>query len=76
MTESITKIIDKPKYWEYAKAINKKVFGKHEKGIRNKASQVDLQKISDMEKFITQSIDLGIIRNENQLMSVINAYRV
>src|SRR5699024_9301941 len=41
-----------------------------------KASQKNLQKITDIEKFITQSIEIGVIQNEKHLMTVINKYKI
>lgn len=76
MTRSISSVVKNPQYWKYAKSINLKVFGRHEKGIRNKASQEELQKISDIEKFIVQSIEIGVIQNENHLNRVIERYKV
>lgn len=76
MTSAIKGIITTPNYREYNIAINKKVFGKHESGIRNTATQAELFAISDIEKFITQSISMGIITNEFQLLHVINKYQI
>jgi hypothetical protein len=52
-------------------AINNKVFGKHMAGMRNLASAKELRKIADIEKFIKQSIDMGFIRNENDVIKAI-----
>ena len=76
MTQAIRRVVPNPKYWEYSRAINKKVFGRHERNIRNKASQKNLQKITDIEKFITQSIEIGVIQNERNLMAVIDKYKI
>lgn len=76
MTSAIKGIITTPNYREYNIAINKKVFGKHESGIRNTATQAELFVISDIEKFITQSINMGVITNELQLLHVINKYQI
>ena len=76
MTSAIKSIIEFPKYRDYNISINKRIFGKHESGIRNTATQSELFLISDIEKFITQSISLGIITNEFQLNKVISNYSI
>lgn len=75
LTSSIKTIIKEPKYSEYFKAINSKVFGRHEKGIRDTASSDELRIISDIEKFLTQSIGMGMIQNENHLLKAISLYK-
>lgn len=75
LTSAIKNIVEEPKYSEYFKAINSKVFGKHEKGIRDTASADQLRKISDIEKFLTQSIGMGMIQNEKHLLTAIDLYR-
>lgn len=76
MTSAIKKAITEPDYREYNIAINKKVFGKHVNGIRNTATQNELFAISDIEKFIAQSINMGIVKNERQLYKVIDRYEI
>lgn len=76
MTSAIKSIIQNPNYREYNIQINKKVFGRHESGIRDTASEDQLRMITDFEKFITQSINIGIIKNENQLLKVIERFEV
>ena len=76
MTSAIKSIIVNPNYREYNIRINKKVFGRHESGIRDTASEDQLRMITDIEKFITQSINMGIIKNESQLFKVINMFEV
>lgn len=75
MNALIKNIIPNPNYSKYATAINKKVFGEHIRGIRNLASASELRKISDIEKFISNSIEMGIIKNEKQLLFVIEQYK-
>lgn len=76
MTSAIKKAIAEPDYREYNIAINKKVFGKHVSGIRNTATQDELFAISDIEKFITQSINIGIVKTERQLYKIIDRYEI
>lgn len=55
-------------YPQMAKALNWVVFGRHEKGIRNYASQEQLDEISDIEKSLSFSIDMGYIKSFEDLI--------
>lgn len=68
MNEAIKKIIPTPDYRKYSIAINEKVFGKHLTGMRNLASAQELKKITKIEQFIKQGIDIGMIKNDEQIM--------
>lgn len=74
MNSAIKGVLKHPNYPMYAKLINEKVFDKHMRGIRNLASSKELRKIADIEKFVTNSISMGIIKNEDQLKFVIKNY--
>lgn len=76
MNDSIKKIIPNPEYFKYAIAINERVFGKHFAGMRNLASANELKKITKIEQFITQGIDLGMIKNETQVLYTIKTLNV
>jgi hypothetical protein len=67
MNKKIKSIIVEPNYPEIAKMINIKVFGEHLSGMRNLASSKELRKIDDIEKQIISAIDMGWIKNENDL---------
>lgn len=75
MNSSIKSIVDNPDYAKYARAINEKVFGQHQTGMRNLASSKELRKISDIEKFIIQSIEFGFLRCENDVLNAIKNFR-
>lgn len=76
MNRAINKIVPNPNYPLYSKKINEKVFGQHISGMRNTASQDDLQKIIDIEKFIIQCIHMEIIKDENALLKIIENYNL
>jgi len=76
MNESISKIIQEPNYPLYAREINLRVFGRHEKGIRDTATAEELRKIADIEKFIGQSINLGMCQTEAQVVRIIQNYKL
>jgi hypothetical protein len=68
MNTKIKSIISNPNYSEYAKLINRKVFGKHITGMRNLASSIELKKIAEIEKTVINAIDMGWIKNEADLI--------
>lgn len=68
MNAAISSIIKTPNYPEYARLINKKVFGQHISGMRNLASAKELRKISDIEKQIIMAIERGWIKNEKDIL--------
>ena len=74
MNTAIKKIIQNPDYKKYSIAINEKVFGKHLTGMRNLASASELKKITKIEQFISQGINIGMIKNNDQIMYSINNY--
>ncbi len=76
MTAEISKIIPNPDYPLICKTINEKIFGYHQKEIRNTATQELLLQLTDFQKFITQSIKMKIVRTENDLFRLINLYQV
>ena len=75
MNGAIKNLLEKPDYPKFAKAINNKVFGKHITGMRNLASAKELRKIADIEKFITQSIEMGFLRSEEDILMAIEKYQ-
>ena len=74
MNTSIKSIVDNPNYPEYAKLINEKVFGLHQTGMRNLASAKELRKITEIEKQVIKAIEMGWMKNENDLMNLIRSY--
>jgi hypothetical protein len=68
MNAAIKKVIPKPDYRKYSIAINERVFGKHMTGMRNLASSEELKKIIKIEQFVSQGIEIGMIKNDDQIM--------
>ena len=71
MNNAIKSIIPNPEYPKYAIAINKKVFGTHLSGMRNLATAQELKKITKIEQFITNAIEMGMIRTDEQILKTI-----
>lgn len=74
MNSAIKEVIQNPDYPKFAKAINSKVFGQHQTGMRNLASAKELRQIADIEKFVTQSIKMGFLRSEANILKAIETY--
>ena len=74
MNNAIKKIILNPDYKKYAIAINQRVFGKHLTGMRNLASAQELRKITKIEQFISQGINMNMIKDESQTMYAIGNF--
>lgn len=74
MNNAIKKIIPNPDYKKYAIAINERVFGKHLTGMRNLASAQELRKITKIEQFISQGINMNMIKDERQTMYAIGNF--
>jgi hypothetical protein len=74
MNAAIKSVVEKPNYSNYAMAINEKVFGIHQTGMRNLASAKELRKIADIEKFITNAIEQKWINTETQIIAAIMNY--
>lgn len=74
MNNAIKKIIPNPDYKKYAIAINQRVFGKHLTGMRNLASAQELRKITKIEQFISQGINMNMIKDESQTMYAIGNF--
>lgn len=55
-------------YFEATMKLNKIVFGKHEKDIRNKATALELKELHDVQVFIANICELGYINTFQELL--------
>ncbi len=62
-----------PNYSGVAVALNKKVFGKHELGIRNKASKEELAELRRLEDNVAFAIDHGFLKTSEDVINAISA---
>lgn len=76
MNAAIKSVIRHPDYAKFAREINMKVFGTHQTGMRNIASSKELRKIADIEKFIINAIELGMIKTEQGILNAIKMYKM
>jgi len=74
MNNAIKSIVVNPDYKKYAIAINERVFGKHLTGMRNLASAQELKKITKIEQFISQGINMKMIKDDVQIMYAISHF--
>lgn len=75
MNRAIKSVLGNPDYPKFSIAINNKVFGYHQTGMRNIASAKELRKIADIEKFIINSIEAGFIKDEASILKAIYNYK-
>lgn len=68
--------IPQPNYPEIAKALNTKVFGKHETSIRNKGSQKQLSELTRIEDNIAYCINKGFFKTNEDVLNAINEFEV
>ena len=58
-------------YKKLAKALNYKIFGRHEAGIRNLATKEDLKKLYELESKLAFLCDMGYINTFNEIINTI-----
>jgi hypothetical protein len=59
-------------YVKLAKALNHKIFGRHETGIRNLATKEQLQKLYELESNLAFAIDMGYIAKFDDVINALN----
>lgn len=75
LTSAAQRFIDVD-YIRLAKGLNYVVFGKHENGMRQLASQAQLKELTDLQLKLAFAIDMGYIKTFDHLMeSIVNIYR-
>ena len=60
---------DGTQFMELAKELNHIVFGRHEAGIRNTGTKDQLKELANIEENMAFAIDMGYIKNYDQLIS-------
>lgn len=62
-------------YKKLATLLNKKIFGKHEYGLRNKGSEKELYNLKMLESGLAFSIEQGYIKNMSEVESAIQKFK-
>ena len=63
--------IESPDYKGIAIELNKRIFGRHETGIRNTASKEELEELTRLEDRIAFAIDRGFIKTTDEIIKAI-----
>lgn len=63
--------IQSPDYTRIAIELNKRIFGKHETGIRNTGSKEELEELTRLEDRVAFAIDRGYIKTNDQIIDAI-----
>lgn len=74
LSKSVSKFPDAD-YRALAKSLNHVVFGRHESGIRNFASEDQLVELNRLESNLSFAVDAGLIKSFAELMNHINTLR-
>jgi hypothetical protein len=56
-------------YCQLAKGLNYIIFNKHEENLRQKASEIQLKQLTDLQKQLAFSIDMGYIKSFDELIN-------
>lgn len=68
-TKELKEKFKEPNYANIATEINKVVFGKHELGIRQLATEQQLKKLTDFEKLLAYALQNDFLRTEQELIN-------
>lgn len=66
---SAVQIFNKVNYSQLAKGLNYIIFGKHETGLRQIATQKQLQELTELQKQLAFAIDMGYIKSFDELLN-------
>lgn len=72
LRSALAKYIQQPNYPEINKMLNIKIFGHHETGMRNLASQEELKKLYLLESNIAFCVNHGILTDNNSVIEAIS----
>ena len=75
LTHAISKFKDVD-YVKLAKALNYKIFGKHETGIRNLATKEELKKLTELESRFAFAIDMKYVNSFEECIKEIEKYNI
>lgn len=64
--------VDNPDYAGINRALNVKIFGHHQTGMRNLASEADLQRLNKLQENIAFCIERGFLKSSDDIISEIS----
>lgn len=74
LAKALSQYIPSPEYGNVAIECNKRIFGKHENGIRNTRSQDELKELAHLEDNITFCIKKGYLKTNEEVLEAIRTY--
>ena len=73
-TSALSRTFNDPSYAKLFTAMNEKVFGYHENGMRNNATMKELRQIAEIEATIAKALEFGWVKTEEQVLELIRNY--
>lgn len=70
LSSALTRI-ESPDYKAIAIALNKKIFGRHELGIRNTGSETQLEELARLEDRVAFAIERGYVKSNSEIIKAI-----
>lgn len=74
LSKALSRYIPSPEYGNVAIECNKRIFGKHETGIRNTRSQDELKELAHLEDNIAFGISKGFYKTNEEVLEAIRTY--
>lgn len=74
LSAALYKLPEQINYSKLAEALNVKIFGKHEVGIRNKGSKEELEKLYILEANMAYAINKGFLKTQDEVIKAIVEY--
>jgi len=74
LSSALYKLPEKINYLKLAETLNKRIFGKHEYGIRNKGSKEELERLYILEANIAYVINKGYLKTQDEVIKAIIEY--
>ena len=73
-TSALARTFTDPSYAKLFTAMNEKVFGFHESGMRDNASMKELRQLAEIEATVVKALEFGWVKTEEQVLELIRNY--
>ena len=73
-TSALSRTFSDPNYSKFFIAMNERVFGFHENGMRDNASIKELRQIAEIEATVAKALEHGWVKTEEQVLELIRNY--